>query len=454
MSDDKKFGLWLNRKSGKDAAPAAGGASKNVTKRWLIVGGALGVFAVVASSILGPSNAPLQAPQKKDPNQVVDMTPKSAERDSWQRQSQSQIQKLDADLKSLKSDNDHLKTQLDDMRKNGGVGNDGAKGATGNTGALPGVVPPPVGPGSSQPSVQPIQIPPPPPVAPSGSKSGSLGSLPPIDGVSSSNSAEPLAFKPEKKSSGAPSGGTMSQIGATAGKAMDTVKASINYRKNPYSGLLPAGAFAPIALLNGLDAGTSVANQSNPQPVLMQIQDNATLPGAANYKLKSCFALGSAYGDLSAERVYVRLARLSCVDKANRLVLTTAVQGYVVDSDGKLGLRGVLVDRQGARLGKALLAGFAQGLSGALGTAQGTTTTSALGAATSLTGTGALQASGLSGASSAANQLAQFYLKEAQSIFPVITVDTGRTGTLVFSDSVALKWGEGDPAFTKEVTPQ
>jgi len=235
---------------------------------------------------------------------------------------------------------------------------------------------------------------------------------------------------------------------------LDVIKTKTTYQKNPNYGLLPAGAFAPIALLNGLDAGTSAANQSNPQPVLMQIQDQAVLPGAASYKLKSCFALGSAYGDLSAERVYVRLARISCVDKSSHLILTSAVQGYVVDSDGKLGLRGIVVDRQGARLGKALLAGFAQGLSGALGQAQGTTTTGALGTGTSITGASALNASGLSGASSAAQQLAQFYLKEAQAIFPVITVDIGRTGTLVFSDSVSLKWGDGDPAYTKEVTPQ
>jgi conjugal transfer pilus assembly protein TraB len=101
-----------------------------------------------------------------------------------------------------------------------------------------------------------------------------------------------------------------------------------------------------------------------------------------------------------------------------------------------------------------LLAGFASGLSNALGSAQGITSSNSLGVTTSLTGADALRSSGLSGASSATSQLAQFYLKEAESIFPVITVDTGRTATLVFSDSVALHWGEGDPAFTKDVTPQ
>jgi conjugal transfer pilus assembly protein TraB len=146
---------------------------------------------------------------------------------------------------------------------------------------------------------------------------------------------------------------------------------------------------------------------------------------------------------------------LSCVDKSDRLILSQEVQGYLVDSDGKLGLRGMITDRQGAKVGKALLAGFAQGLAGALGTAQSSVTqNSTLGTSTSaITGDAALRAAGLSGAQTAASQLAQFYLKEAQAIFPVITVDAGRTGTIVFSASAALSWSDGDSQYVQQVTP-
>jgi conjugal transfer pilus assembly protein TraB len=241
---------------------------------------------------------------------------------------------------------------------------------------------------------------------------------------------------------------------ASAPAAGESVKAKVTYKKNPNSGLLPSGAFAPVALLNGLDAGTSSATQSNPMPVLMNIADHAQLPGAARYKLRNCFVLGTGHGDLSAERVYVRVSRLSCVDRSDRLVLSQEVAGYLVDSDGKLGLRGVVVDRQGSRLGKALLAGFAQGLSGALGQAQGTISTSVLGTTNSIGGSEALRASGLSGAQAAASQLAQWYLKEAQSIFPVISVDAGRTGTVVFTNSASLTWGSGEAQFQKDVRPE
>jgi conjugal transfer pilus assembly protein TraB len=117
-------------------------------------------------------------------------------------------------------------------------------------------------------------------------------------------------------------------------------------------------------------------------------------------------------------------------------------------------LRGIVTDRQGSRLGKALLAGFAQGLSGALGQAQGTLSSSVLGTTNSIGGSDALRASGLSGAQAAASQLAQWYLKEAQSIFPVISVDAGRTGTIVFTNSASLTWGSGEAQFQKDVRPE
>ena len=437
---ENNFAKWLKKPEGNNATGVAG--PKNSAKRWAVIGGGLCLVGIAASSFFS-SPPPVAAP-KKPKSDFVDISPKDAAQKSWEAQSQSDIKLLKDRLNNLETENKKLNNQVETL--NAGKSSSPATSVAPLFGNVP---PPPNQPGnnaSGTPSgTYPSSIPPPPKVLePITPPKGDMA-LPPAD-LSAPASQEPQVFKPDAK--------TASAVSATVNGVVDGVKATVKYKKNPDSGLLVAGAFAPVALLNGLDAGTAATAQSNPQPVLMQIQDNATLPGSARYTVKSCFALGSAYGDLSAERVYVRMATLSCVDKGNRLVMTSKIQGYLVDSDGKLGLRGVVVDRQGARLGKALLAGFASGLSNALGSAQGVTSSNSLGVTTSLTGADALRSSGLSGASSATSQLAQFYLKEAESIFPVITVDTGRTATLVFSDSVALRWGEGDPAFTKDVTPQ
>ena len=433
---ETNFAKWLKRPQGNASGVAA---PKNSTKRWTIIIACVGAAGIASASFF--SSPPPAPQQKKKTADFVDITPKDAAQKSWESKSQSDIKSLQDRLNNLETENKKLSNQLSTLSDPSKTPPPAGQPAPGN------IPPPPSQPGAPGMATGtfPASIPPPPKtLEPITAPKGDIA-LPPVD-LQSATQQEPQVFKPEKKTAGA--------LSATVDGVVDGVKAKVQYKKNPNSGLLVAGAFAPVALLNGLDAGTAATAQSNPQPVLMQIQDNAVLPGSAKYSLKSCFALGSAYGDLSAERVYVRLATLSCVDKSSRLVMTSKIQGYLVDSDGKLGLRGIVVDRQGARLGKALLAGFASGLSSALGSAQGITSSNSLGVTTSLTGADALRSSGLSGASSATSQLAQFYLKEAESIFPVITVDTGRTATLVFSDSVALHWGEGDPAFTKDVTPQ
>src|SRR5690606_13349371 len=122
-------------------------------------------------------------------------------------------------------------------------------------------------------------VPPPPPFAPTAPPS--LNNLPAPE-MMQEPVAEPMVFELSKSQEG-------------IDPSLPTVDAQTKYRKNDSAGMLPAGAFAPVVLLNGLDAGTSAATQSNPMPVLMTVTDQATLPGAARFRLKSCFVLGNGY---------------------------------------------------------------------------------------------------------------------------------------------------------------
>ncbi len=459
MSDQpKKSGLFINKKAAAasaaaPAAPAAGSKPKDVKRRWMYVGvGVIGVV-VVASTMFGGKQEVKRGPSKREQAEasaMISVTPAKADQTAFESKFGRELEDLRKGLEESRKERASLEKEVEELRK--------AKEGKGSANApqMPSDV---VAPPSMNNSGGLGQIaPPPPPQPPRDAKVPVTqgGMLPPTSGRTpeiltmtppmGSQGEDPMVFEAPQKAGSSSSAAPSSQGG---------VAVRSRYTKNASAGMLPAGSFAPVALLNGLDAGTSSATQTNPMPVLMNITDQATLPGAAKYRLKSCFVLGTGYGDLSAERVYVRFARLSCVDKADRLVLSQEVQGYLVDSDGKLGLRGVVMDRQGAKLGKAMLAGFAQGLSGALGQAQSSVSTnlSTGQTATSMTGSAALRASGLSGAQVAASQLAEFYLKEAQSIFPVISIDAGRTGTIVFSGSAALNWTNGDSQYVQQVTP-
>lgn len=452
--------LFIKSSTNKAAAsPAGGGASasspaapKDVRKRWLMVGAGIAVVGVLASNAFKADAPP--ALIAKEADNSVDVTPKVAEKRAFEAQYKEKLDAMSAQMNNVQAELARKDLEIKALQQDRTESKGPAAGV--NVGALGGLTPEPPKPRVRDAQGNLIEAPgggvmPPPvpaltPAAPAGSAKAPPG---PALGATE----QPLPLKPLPANGGAPLR-FAPKVEATPAAANGEVAARTSYKKNEKAGELPL-SFAPMSLLNGIDAGASQATQSNPLPVLIRISDNATLPGAARYKLKSCFALGTGYGDLSSERVLVRISRLSCIDKDNRLALSQEVGGYVVDSDGTLGLRGRVDDRQGARLYKATLAGFAQGLAGALGSAQGTSAISGItGAVTStLDGTEALRKAGLSGAQTATNQLAQFYLKEAANIFPVIVVENGRTGTVVFTSSTPLQWADADNGYVKQVTP-
>ena len=212
-------------------------------------------------------------------------------------------------------------------------------------------------------------------------------------------------------------------------------------KTNPFKGWLPMGAFFRATLLNGIVAPTGSVGESNPVPVLMKVMSNAILPNdQSRFKLKGCFIMGTSYGSLSTERVAIRLARLSCINSSGTALVSTKLKGYVVDSDGKAGLRGKLINRQGSKIAMATLAGFAQGIGQMFGNAQGTTVTTPLGSAVSLSTSQKLRSAGFNGLGQAANTVAQFYVKQAEHIFPVIVVNAGRNVTIDMTQGIALHW--------------
>jgi conjugal transfer pilus assembly protein TraB len=412
-----RLGLSLKAKTGVFAVPG----KKNVGRRWWYVLGAGVLFLIVV--ITSVSKKPSLPPPAKQEAPAINLTPSGLAEQSWEAQSQTQIQSLKDQSASLQATVASLKTELSQLQQQLTAAHSAVPAGPAAGAELP---PPP---------------PPPPPLPPSPTASGtsltpSKGEAtpaPPLEEGSGTESAPtgPYVFSPKP----------VPAEKATSAPAAAPPQANIH--KVPVgSGTLLTGAFVKVVLLNGLDAGTSSQTQSNPEPVLLRVQDNAVLPGSAQFHLRSCFMLGAGYGSLSSERVYIRLSQLSCVDKNQTLVLSEPVRGYVVDSDSMLGLRGKLIDRQGARIGKALLAGFAEGLANAFGGAQGVMTTSAIGTESTITGSAAVRAAGLTGAATASSQLAQFYLQQAESIFPVISVRGGRLATAVFTTSVPLEWGQ------------
>ncbi len=144
----------------------------------------------------------------------------------------------------------------------------------------------------------------------------------------------------------------------------------------------------------------------------------------------------------SLERSHINVTRISCVDTQTGMMLEASINGYIVDSDGRLGLRGNVERRSGALLGKAMLAGFAEGASSlASVAAQGTQqTVTGSGVVTSVDPSRVGEVGLYGGAGRAMEILAEQYIAEAESMFPVIEIPSGRRGTFVVQEGQRLEW--------------
>ncbi|NNE59900.1 MAG: conjugal transfer protein TraB, partial [Woeseia sp.] len=118
--------------------------------------------------------------------------------------------------------------------------------------------------------------------------------------------------------------------------------------------------------------------------------------------------IAAGHGELSDERAYIRLERLSCVLRTGE-VISKEAKGYITGEDGKNGLAGLLVTKQGAFVARSLLAGIFSGLGRAIGQSYSNVSTSALGTVESIDPGDIGKAGVAEGLSTATERVADWY---------------------------------------------
>lgn len=204
---------------------------------------------------------------------------------------------------------------------------------------------------------------------------------------------------------------------------------------------LPAGSNFEGVLLNGMDAPTSGVAQKNPVPALIRLKTDAILPNRYRYDVRECFAIVSGYGTLNSERVMLQTVVMSCT-KTDGLVIEAKIEGYVVGEDGRVGLRGKPISRQGSLLAKSFLSGFISGVGQQmtplsvpqLNTSPGTTAQYQTPNLSSVVTSGTAQ-----GISQSARMLSQFYMDAAREMVPIIEIGSNRRATIILLKGVELK---------------
>jgi conjugal transfer pilus assembly protein TraB len=205
---------------------------------------------------------------------------------------------------------------------------------------------------------------------------------------------------------------------------------------------LPAGSIMSGTLINGVDAPTSSAATDEPMPILLRIKKEAILPNHYSMDVRECHMLASAVGKLSSERVMMRAEAISCVLNDGRAIEKN-ITAYAVSSyDGKVGVRGRLVSRNGSAIARAMMAGFVSGISDAatpnkilsIDQQPGNASLFQKANPTDILGAGAFK-----GASNAMDRLASYYTEMAENMYPIIELSAGIPVDFIVQKGMSFK---------------
>lgn len=205
---------------------------------------------------------------------------------------------------------------------------------------------------------------------------------------------------------------------------------------------LPAGSIMSGTLINGVDAPTSSGSIDDPMPILLRIKKEAILPNHFSMDVRECHMLASAVGELSSERVRMRAEAISCVLNDGRAIEKN-ITAYAVSSfDGKVGLRGRLVSRNGQAIARAMMAGFVSGMADASSPQKILSVDQAPGNSSlfqKADGGDILGSGVFKGASSAMDRLAQYYTEMAENMYPIIEISAGTQVDFIVQKGMSFK---------------
>jgi conjugal transfer pilus assembly protein TraB len=213
-------------------------------------------------------------------------------------------------------------------------------------------------------------------------------------------------------------------------------------KQAPSETYIPAGTVVRAVMLSGVDAPAGGQAAQNALPVILRLIDNASLPNFFRAQLKNCRMIGKASGELSTERAHISIESLSCVNEDGQAI-DVAIKASVFGEDGKPGLRGVIVERNGRALANATLAALGSGIGNVFKAQSTNTTTTLTGQVETIPDAKLFKAGFGEGMAKAFERISQYYLKVADQIFPAIEIDSGRTVDVTFLKGAPLQIKEG-----------
>ena len=199
---------------------------------------------------------------------------------------------------------------------------------------------------------------------------------------------------------------------------------------------LPLGSFVKCTLLTGVYAP---ANENNPLPVLISVDEAFYGPNNTRIPLKGAFAIGKAIGDVVSKRAIIQIVSFSTVLPNGQVFEHEANLGYLADSDGRLGIQGELIYNTGKQLSLNFLSGFLAGGSEALSQAETSTVTGAYGQTSQNVSGNTGRYAMFSGLANSAQGMSSYYQKQLQAMIPAVKIEAGKKVVLVVQKGVQIE---------------
>lgn len=214
---------------------------------------------------------------------------------------------------------------------------------------------------------------------------------------------------------------------------------------------IPAGSYVEAKMISGVDAGIGVTAEADPRQVLLRIVGKAVSAGyGRNYltteKLMGCLVQCQVVGDLSSEKAYLKPVVMTCAKNSNT-VIEIAVKGYVT-SNGKVGIRGEIVSREGDLVTQSFLSGLVGGLGSSA--SQASEPSYALSQGFAVKQSGKETAKNILGAglgrglNESSTRLSDYLIKRAEQYQPVISINEGVSVDLVFQEGFSMDEEENE----------
>ncbi|MAP25071.1 MAG: hypothetical protein CMM87_06035 [Rickettsiales bacterium] len=208
--------------------------------------------------------------------------------------------------------------------------------------------------------------------------------------------------------------------------------------KKHVSTYVPAGTYVKSILLTGVAAPTTTSSAQNPVPILLRFLSEGSMPKGFKAPLKEARLIGACHGNISSERAECRIHTLTYVED-NGEIIEKKVEGWVIGEDGRSGLRGEVIDRSQEHVKAAFINGIFGGISNFFSqqATQGIYPVSPItGQSSAMKGKDLVEGSLASGTGSALTKLADYAIKRAEQMQPIIMVESGRRVDVLFKKGV------------------